>query len=280
MSTRATRGPWGPASWVIVLSALLFGACSPDAFLVSDEDRDRNYQRALAAERLRDFEGAAEYYERALERNPRASNVHLSYASLCEGQLGRFAEAVHHYNRYLRLNPSDPKAEDIRRRVTNCTERLATSVPVVIRSETIARDLDAMRRENLNLRAQVTNLTALTLVLTNEVRRLSQELGIASAALQGAASASTPSRSGSSERSGTMPSRGGATGVITPLPSARAVTPRAPVPGTRVYRIARGDTMASIARRHGVTVSALRAANPSFNERRLLPGAVMRIPAR
>ncbi len=279
MLTCATRGRLWAASWLLGWLSLGFVSCSPDSFLVSDEDRDRNYQRALAAERVRDYEGAAEYYERALDRNPRASNVHLSYAALCEGQLGRFAEAVHHYQRYLRLNPADPKAEDIRRRVTNCTERLATSVPVVIRSETIARDLDAMRRENLALRAQVTNWVAVGTAWSNEVRRLTQELTLANAA-SSAAATSVPTRSGTvSPGQGSAP-RGTTPGVGTPTPRTATTPGRAYTPGTRFYRIAAGDTLASIARRHGLSVGALRSANPTLNDRRLLPGTIVRIPVR
>src|SRR4030095_15451490 len=132
--------------------------------------------RARDAERLGDFPGAAEFYERALEKNPRSIQVHLVYASLCEGPLERYADAVYHYQRYLRLRPDDPRADDIRRRITNCTERLATTVPLVIRSETIARDLEAVRRENLSLKRQVTNLVASVHGWSNQWRSANQLL--------------------------------------------------------------------------------------------------------
>jgi len=74
--------------------------------------------------------------------------------------------------------------------------------------------------------------------------------------------------------------------TTSPPPSAaRADTPRAPAAsadsgrdGGRTYVIRRGDTLEAIARRHGTTVAALRAANPGLNPRRLIPGRTIRLP--
>lgn len=239
--------------------------CSPDAFLLADEDRDRNFQRARDAERLGDYEGAAEYYEKALERNPRSALAHLGYASLCEGQLRRFADAVYHYQRYLRLRPNDPKAEDIRRRVTNCTERLATMVPLVIRSETIARDLEATRRENQSLRSQVTNLFALSAYWSNECQRV---LALAN-----------PGVPGDGRDPGTTGATGSTAGGATrPVP--RGEGGLAGSTSTRIHRLQRGETFAKLSRQYGVSVRALKQANPGLEERRLQPGTAVRIPAR
>ena len=44
------------------------------------------------------------------------------------------------------------------------------------------------------------------------------------------------------------------------------------------YEIKPGDTMDAIARKNGITVSALREANPGVNPRRLIPGRTLEIP--
>ena len=67
----AAPGRWSRALLLVVLATALWGGCSPDDFLVADEDRERNFQRARDAERLGEFDAASEYYERALERNGR-----------------------------------------------------------------------------------------------------------------------------------------------------------------------------------------------------------------
>lgn len=259
---------------LLLLVGWSWTGCSPDAFLLADEDRDRNFQRARDAERLGDYEGAAEYYEKALERNPRSALAHLGYASLCEGQLRRFADAVYHYQRYLRLRPNDPKAEDIRRRVTNCTERLATMVPLVIRSETIARDLEATRRENQALRTQVTNLFALSAYWSNECQRA---LALANPGVPGDGrdhgSAGSPGSVGSVGPTGAV---GG--GGNRPWPRMEG----SPVgsSSTRIHRLQRGETFAKLSRQYGVSVRALKQANPGLDERRLKPGTSVRIPPR
>jgi membrane-bound lytic murein transglycosylase D len=47
---------------------------------------------------------------------------------------------------------------------------------------------------------------------------------------------------------------------------------------TVVHRVARGETLTHIARRHGVRVEAIRAENPGLNPRRLQVGQSVRIP--
>jgi tetratricopeptide (TPR) repeat protein len=290
--------PWrgGRALLLVILATALWGGCSPDDFLVADEDRERNFQRARDAERLGDFEAASEYYERALEKNSRAPTVHLGYASLCEGQLRRYADAVYHYQRYLRLRPEDPKAEDIRRRITNCTERLATSVPLVVRSETIARDLAAVRTENLGLRAQVTNLFIFSIQASNEVRRLSVALAQSQAQLQAYAQALAQAQAaaGSGQTAGGVGGVLGAGGGLSGSSgftgggvargsgsrSASAVRPGESATGVRTHRVRSGETMDRIARQYGVTLSALQRANPRIDARYMRSGMDLKIPAR
>lgn len=287
------RWLWRWARFLPVILALMAGGCSPDAFLLSDEDRDREFQRARDAERLEDYAAAAEHYERALDRNPRHPAAHLGYATISQFQLRRYAEAVYHYERYLRLRPNDPKAQDIRHLITNCMERLATSVPLVIRSETIARDLEAVRGENQSLRLQVSNLMATTGYWSNECRRLASasfqlppaaaspagSSGSTNQSTRGSASTRSPAASaGSPSRSAASPpSAPAASAGRTPSRSSTAVLPPA---APRYHRVLSGETMASIARRYGVTESALRHANPRVEPRLLRAGMDLRIPAR
>lgn len=291
--------PWrgGRALLLVILATALWGGCSPDDFLVADEDRERNFQRARDAERLGDFEAASEYYERALEKNSRAPTVHLGYASLCEGQLRRYADAVYHYQRYLRLRPEDPKADDIRRRIISCTERLATSVPLVVRSETIARDLAAVRNENLGLRAQLTNYFIFSIQASNEVRRLTIALAQSQAQLQaqaqwlaqGSGAGQVPGGLGGAPGvgagvggglSGSSGYTGG--GVARGSVSRAAAVPRSrePATGVRTHRVRSGETMDRISRQYGITLSALQRANPRVDARYMRSGMDLKIPPR
>jgi len=187
---------------------------------------------------------------------------------MAEGQLNRQAAAVYHYQRYLRRRHDDPRADDIRRRVTNCTQRLATTVPLVIRSETIARDLEAVRRENQNLRAQVTSLLGQVAYWSNEVRRIAL---IADRAVDRPASSEFDDRGARD-----VSQNPGARDSGTTRASDAASRPRI----ARTHRVVPGDTLHRISRQYGVSVQALRDANPGVNERRLLPGKYLRIPER
>lgn len=52
----------------------------------------------------------------------------------------------------------------------------------------------------------------------------------------------------------------------------------AAVAARRQHVIRRGDTLEGIAQRYGVTLKALRTANPGLNPRRLVPGKIVRVP--
>jgi LysM repeat protein len=47
---------------------------------------------------------------------------------------------------------------------------------------------------------------------------------------------------------------------------------------TRSYRVARGDNLWDIARRHGVSVASLKQVN-NLRNNRILPGQILRIPS-
>jgi LysM repeat protein len=61
-------------------------------------------------------------------------------------------------------------------------------------------------------------------------------------------------------------------------PAGKAETPARAAPVTSVYRVNRGDTLWSIARRHGVTVTALKALN-GMSGSRIKAGQRLRVPA-
>lgn len=68
--------------------------------------------------------------------------------------------------------------------------------------------------------------------------------------------------------------------LTTPLP---LTTPEAPIGGgtgaTSEYKVQKGDTGASIAKKHGVSLSALKAANPTVNWTKLKVTQAIQIPA-
>jgi LysM repeat protein len=64
--------------------------------------------------------------------------------------------------------------------------------------------------------------------------------------------------------------------------STGGAAPAAPAPVRSVaatHRVRQGETLSHIARRHGVSVAALRSANGNVDPRRLRPGQTLRVPA-
>jgi LysM repeat protein len=59
------------------------------------------------------------------------------------------------------------------------------------------------------------------------------------------------------------------TSTFTPLPSASRA---------RTHTVVTGETLASIARKHGISLESLESANPSVNPRKLKAGQVLNLP--
>lgn len=79
------------------------------------------------------------------------------------------------------------------------------------------------------------------------------------------------------------PSSNAVTGIVVPPPEAHSNPPSDPVPAptgqASEHKVEKGDVGTTIASKHGVTVAALKAANPNVNWNKLKPGQVIAIPA-
>lgn len=69
----------------------------------------------------------------------------------------------------------------------------------------------------------------------------------------------------------------GGTGSGYPLPPYNPAQPSSPQ-GNKIYVIKAGDTLWSIAQRHGVSLDALSKANPQINPNLIYPGHIVNIP--
>jgi membrane-bound lytic murein transglycosylase D len=64
------------------------------------------------------------------------------------------------------------------------------------------------------------------------------------------------------------------------FPSGGTARASGPAATTTSYRVRQGETLSHIARRHGVSVAALRSANGNVDPRRLRAGQTLRVPSR
>lgn len=100
-----------------------------------------------------DYLWAINLYESALDGTPQSADVHYKLALLYDDKLNDPLHALHHFKRYLILNPDGAHAAEVRDFMKRDEVALGTSLSgdsVVTRSEA-AR----LRNENLNLRKQI-----------------------------------------------------------------------------------------------------------------------------
>ena len=100
-----------------------------------------------------DYLWAINLYEAALDGTPQSAEVHFKLALLYDDKMNDPLHALHHFKRYLVLNPSGSHAVDVKDFMKRDEVALGTSMSgdsVVTRTEA-AR----LRNENLNLHKQI-----------------------------------------------------------------------------------------------------------------------------
>jgi nucleoid-associated protein YgaU len=100
-----------------------------------------------------DYLWAINLYEAALDGTPESAEVHFKLALLYDDKLNDPLHALHHFKRYLVLNPSGSHAVDVKDFMKRDEVALGTSLSgdsVVTRAEA-AR----LRNENLNLHREI-----------------------------------------------------------------------------------------------------------------------------
>src|SRR6266576_5034490 len=100
-----------------------------------------------------DFERAINLYEAALDDSPRCADVHYKLALLYDDKMNDPLSALHHFRRYLTLDPTGARAGEVKDFMKRDEIALLTNLSgdsVVTRAEATR-----LRNENLNLRKQI-----------------------------------------------------------------------------------------------------------------------------
>lgn len=100
-----------------------------------------------------DYLRAINLYEAALDDSPSCADIHYKIALLYDDKMNDPLNALHHFKRYLILNPNGTRASDVKNLIKRDEVALLTSLSgdsVVTRTEA-AR----LRNENLNLRKEM-----------------------------------------------------------------------------------------------------------------------------
>lgn len=248
---------------LLLFACIGLNGCFPSTGGSFDEQRDPNLLSGLSRKRGMNYPGAAAAFEKALEDNPRSASAHLEMALLCYENLGDFAAAIYHFEKYLKLNPKSNRTDSVRQYITYCKQELIRGLPMASVNQQLQRELekmDKLMRENIELHQQVDQLKA-------------QANPRSFVSATGPTAADDPSPVTLAQPS---PNRA-------PVESAVPVAIREasrPVAGSKTHVVRSGESPYSIARSYGVPVASLLSANPGVDPRRLRPGQPLSIPRR
>lgn len=247
-----------PAATLLACACMLWAGCFPPSRGQTVEEKEYHYTAGKNRLNAMDYAGAVKSFEKALEVNPRSAAAHFELGCLFLNHEKDPAAAIYHFQNYLKLSPGTHDAEVIKQHIVSCKQDLAKQVSLGPISATQQREFERMVLENKRLQ--------------EETRRLTQEIAELRNFISTNRPPVTPSPPpGRNQNEGRTPSTyggGNSTAPSSPLNPGRP----------RVYVVRSGETMAAIARKHGVSVSSLQAANPGVDPRKIRAGQSIKLP--
>jgi len=241
--------------------ALALCGCLPSGHSQLDEEKEPHFLAGKSRVTALDYQGGLECFEKAIEANPRSGLAHFEAAVLCEKHKQNFAAAIYHFERYLELRPGDRYADVVKQHIMACKQELAKTVYLAPMTQSLQREFEILSQQNRALRDEV-------------------ERWKAKALAQAATPVTAPAASSAAQ--GATP--GTLAGAIAPPPASLSNSNSvdrqlATAAASRMHTIKSGETPAAIARRYGLRVNALMAANPRMDARRLQVGQTLVLPS-
>jgi hypothetical protein len=250
-------------SALLLWCSMVLGGCLPSGPSQMDEEREPHFLTGKRRVSEMDYKGAIEAFEKALEVNPKSAMAHYELGLLLESEKGEIdpAAAVYHLEQYLKLRSDAGNAEIIQQQILACKQQLAQTVSLGPVTEKQQREFEQLAEENRRLHEEVEKWRAYYSTRPpGPTNVTSPTPGLAKATATPAIMQPTPAVNASPVIGATGRSAGG--------PSATA----------RTHTIQAGETPIRIARKYGVKVEILMAANPGVDARRLQPGQALNIP--
>ena len=223
---------------LLALAVCLSGCIPGDSHV--DEEKDPHYQRGINLVNSQDFKGAVEEFEKALETNPRSAAAHFQLGWLYDTKINDSAAAIYHYQRHLQLMPSSERARSVQERVHLCKQELANAEFPLPNSQNLQRAVDRLTAENTALKQQLAVLQHAATVRAELPQPVAEP-------------------------------------IRTSANSTSAVEIAAPS-HPRVHVVKERETISSIATQYGIKTSAILAANPHVDPRRLRVGQSLNLP--
>jgi LysM repeat protein len=263
--------PRGPLAWLLMVLPLatLLSGCYPAGQTRWDEEKDPHYLAGSSRVGSLDYDGAIEAFEKALESNPRSAAAHLQLGLLYEEKKQNYARAIYHFEEHLELRPRSNYADMVKQHIITCKLELARNVSFAMVSQQVQDEIRKLNATNALLRGLVERLK--TELVEQATAYSNQLMALTLAPLSGGSDQEEPPVQPRFSRSKTPPQN-----RVQPIRASQLPSRASPAP--RIHFVTKGETLASISRRYGVSLSAIRAANPGVDPRRLRVGQAINVP--
>jgi tetratricopeptide (TPR) repeat protein len=283
------------------LVLLCAGCGGGDPVAMTAETDDSAYRQGKQLEKEGRNPEALAYFLKVIEtRGERsAAESHLEAGLIYLEDIKNPIEAIHHFNKYLELQPNSREAPGVRERINTAKREFAKTIPgrpeesQSVRMEA-SEELDRLRRENQEMSAELATLRGGASRLARPTQLINLDVEKPRMASGPNTNASPipvapPPRSVATEQPLLQP-------VSAPPPRTAAAPPKqsaakgsatkAPASGGRTHTVAQSESLWKIARQHygsGATAAQVRGifeANRGVmrDETDLKVGMVLRIP--
>jgi len=166
----------------LLVCAMIFAGCGRDG----REQIEKNPLILKARQYVKEGDAvlARDFYRRALRRYPASPLLHFEIAQLCDEALGAYAEAIYHYDEYLRLLPEDAPGY----KEAGLYRRLAVNRFILEQNPELLKTMGAgeaenpqIKEENQQLRRQIEKMK---LMIHRQHQQLTELRRSAAAAVQ------------------------------------------------------------------------------------------------
>jgi len=251
---------------LLTIVACVLGLCGCfQSHSAVDEEKESHFLAGKARANELDYQGALDCFEKAIEANPRSAPAHFEAGLLCEKYKQDHAAAIYHFNRFLELRPDSGYAQVVKMHILACKQELARNVLLSPITQSLQKEFEQLSQENKTLREEVEGWRAKARAQAGTIASTS---AVPSNASSSASSPGIRLRASGSSTSSTV--------VSNTFASLRSA-PAAPSSG-RTHTVKSGETPMAIARKYGVKLDMLLAANPKLDPRRLHVGQSVIVP--
>jgi len=243
-------------------------ACGPSGSSPLEEEKEPHFLAGKSRASTLDYKGAIECFEKALQINPKSASAHFELAWIFDQKEVDPVAAVYHYQRYLLLRPNADNTDLAKQRIMICKQALAETVALGPVTEKMQRQFEQVTEDNKRLIEE-----------NKQLREKLEKWSSYAARLQTPTNPSGAQAPQLPRAAAQKPNNQPSLGVpAQPATAAQTGTPSSAPPSNRTHSVQSGETPSLIARKYGVRLETLMAANPNLDPRRLRVGQILRIP--